>query len=152
MQSWLHRTFWFNRAVLAAATLLMSLIGMRGLFDPVRSSAQHAITLGSAEGVTVARVAFGGFPLAVAIVLLGCLVAERRVLTGLAFLAVFAVVITGARLLGLLLDGAAPFTLFVLRPELALIVASTTALAFERGRRLRQPDGAPIAGTRQEAT
>jgi hypothetical protein len=149
MQSWLHRSLWFSRAVLGAATLLMSMIGIRGLFDPVRSVAQHAITLGSAEGVTVARVGFGGFPLAVALVLLGCLLAERRVLTGLAVLAVVAVVVTAARLLGLVLDGAAPFTLFVLRPELALIAASTTALALERRRRNAPAGGRILEGWQQ---
>jgi hypothetical protein len=39
-----------------------------------------------------------------------------------------------ARLLGLVLDGAAPFTLRVLKPELALIALSTTALLLERRR------------------
>jgi hypothetical protein len=111
------------------------MIALRGLVDPVGSSAVHAITLGSAAGVTVARVGFGGFPLAFAVILLGCLVAERRLLTGLASLLVVATVITAARLLGLALDGPAPFTLRVLKPELALIVASAFALGFERRRR-----------------
>jgi hypothetical protein len=140
MDHWVKRTLWFNRVVLAAGTLLMGMIGVRGLFDPVGSSAQHDISLGSAAGVTVVRVAFGGFPLAVAIILLVCLVADRRLLTGIAVLAVVAVVITAARLLGLVLDGAAPFTLHVLKPELVLIVASTVALSFERRRRLRGAD------------
>lgn len=147
MDSWMRRTPWFARAVLAGATLLITSIGVRGLFDPVGSSAQHDITLGSPVAVTVARVAFGGFPLAVAIVLLGCVVADRRLLTGLAVLAVVAIVITAARLLGLVLDGAAPFTVRVLKPEFALIVASTTALTFERRRRLREADTGPVTRT-----
>ena len=150
-ERWLRHTLWFNRAVLAAATMLMTSIGLRGLLDPVDSSAQHAITLGSAAGVTVARVGFGGFPLAVAIILLGCVVAERRLLTGLAVLAVVAVVIAVARLLGLVLDGAAPFTVRVLKPELALILASTSAFFFERSRRKRkdgQQGGPPPAKQR----
>jgi hypothetical protein len=81
--------------------------------------------------------------------LLGCLLAERRVLTGLAVLAVVAVVITLARLLGLVLDGAAPFTLFVLRPELALIVASATALTLERRRRNASGGGRILEGWQQ---
>jgi hypothetical protein len=136
--NWLRHTVWFNRVVLSAATLLMGSIGFRGLFDPVRMSAQHAITLGSAAGVTVARVGFGGFPMALAIILLACVAAERRLLMGLAILAVVAVVITAARLLGLALDGAAPFTVRVLKPEFALIVASMTALLLERRRRRRE--------------
>jgi hypothetical protein len=139
------RTLWFNRVVLSAGTLLMGLIGVRGLFDPVGSSAQHAITLGSAAGVTVARVGFGGFPMAVAIILLGCVVADRRLLTGLAVLAVVAVVITAARVLGLALDGAASFTIRVLKPEFALIVASTTGFLLERRRRAGQDARASVA-------
>ena len=135
MSRWLRHTIWFSRIVLLAATLLFTMIALRGLFDPVGSSAAHAITLGSAAGVTVARVGFGGFPLAFGIILLACLVAERRLLIGLALLIVVAVVLTAARLLGLVLDGAAPFTVHVLKPEIALIVASTAAFIFERRRR-----------------
>jgi hypothetical protein len=131
----LRHAVWFGRLVLVAATLLFTMLGLRGLFDPVGSSAIHEITLGSAAGVTVARVAFGGFPFAFAIILLGCAVAERRLLTGLALLMVVAIVLTAARLLGLGLDGAAPFTLRVLKPEVAMIVASTAAFLLERRRR-----------------
>jgi hypothetical protein len=64
----------------------------------------------------------------------GCAASARRILTGLAFLATVVGSITGVRLLGLALDGPAPFTLFVLKPELALVTASTTALVLERRR------------------
>jgi hypothetical protein len=131
----LRHTIWFSRIVLLAATVLFTMIAVRGLFDPVGSSAVHAISLGSPAGITVARVGFGGFPLAFALILLACLLAERRLVTGLAILAVVAIVVTGARLLGLALDGPAPFTLHVLKPEVALIVASTTAFLLERRRR-----------------
>jgi hypothetical protein len=110
-----RHTIWFNRVVLSAATLLMGMIGVRGLFDPIGSSAVHAITLGSADGVTVARVGFGGFPMAVAIILLGCVRTERR----------------------------------LLKPEFALLVASTTALVLERRRRqsARGNHPSPMIGT-----
>jgi hypothetical protein len=135
MGSWLRHTIWFSRVVLLAATALFTMIALRGIFDPVGSSAEHEISLGSPAGITVARVSFGGFPLALAVMLLACLVAERRHAAGLAILMVVAVVLTAARLLGLVLDGPAPFTLHVLKPEVALIVASTTAFALERRRR-----------------
>jgi hypothetical protein len=66
---------------------------------------------------------------------LACLAAERRLLAGLGFLAVLAFVVTAARVLGLVLDGPAPFTLHVLKPEVALIILSTTAFVLERRRR-----------------
>src|SRR5258708_16456359 len=132
---WLPHTIWFSRIVLLAATLLFAMIAFRNLFDPVRAAAPHEITLGTAAGVTVARVGFGGFPLGFAIILLVCLAAERRLLAGLGFLAVVAIVVTAARVLGLVLDGPAPFTLHVLKPEVALIIVSTTAFVLERRRR-----------------
>jgi hypothetical protein len=129
------------------------MIALRGLFNPVGSSAVHEITLGSAAGITVARVGFGGFPLAFAIMLLVCLVAERRLLTGLALLIVVAVVLTGARLLGLVLDGPAPFTMRVLKPEFVLVLASTAAFFLERRRRHQaggdEPGGAHHAVARE---
>lgn len=135
MNGWLRHTVWLSRIVLLAATLLFSMIALRNLFDPVGSGVPHDITFGSAAGVTVARVGFGGFPLAFAIILLSCLAAERRLLAGLAFLTVLAIVVTAARLLGLVLDGPAPFTVHVLKPEVGLIIASTTAFFLERRRR-----------------
>jgi hypothetical protein len=145
MSTWLKHSIWFGRTVLVAATFLFTMIALRGLFDPVGSSAEHEITLASAAGITVARVGFGGFPLAFAVILLACLTSERRLLTGLGVLAVVAVIATAARLLGLALDGPAPFTLHVLKPEVALIVASTAALLIERRRRQNgegEPSGA----------
>ena len=139
------RSIWFSRVVLAAATLLFSMVGLRGLFDPVGSSAVHQIILGSNAGVTVARVAFGGFPLALGLIFVGCLVSEERVLSGLSVLVTVAVVLTGARVLGIALDGPAPFTMRVLKPEIGLVVASAVALAFERARR-QLPRGRRVGG------
>jgi hypothetical protein len=127
-----------------AATLLFSAIAFRNLVDPVSAGAEHAITLGSAAGVTVARVGFGGFPLSFAIILATCLVAERRLLAGVGFLAIVAIVVTAARLVGLVLDGPAPFTLHVLKPEVGLIVASTVAYMLERRRRRLRDGEEPV--------
>ena len=135
MHRWLGHSIWFNRLVLAAATVLFLTIARRGLFDPVGSSAVHEIMLGSNASVTVARVAFGGFPLAFAVILLICLVSERRLLMGLSALVVVSLVVTGARVLGIVLDGPAPFSMHVLKPEVGLVLASTTALLLERRRR-----------------
>jgi hypothetical protein len=135
MRSLLHHAIWFNRVVLAAATLLFSTIAWRGLFDPVGASAVHEIALGSTAGVTVARVAFGGFPLAFAVIFLACLVSDRLLLVGLSVLAVVSVVVTAARVLGIVLDGPAPFSMHVLKPEVGLIALSITALLLERRRR-----------------
>lgn len=135
MDRLLRHTIWFSRLVLAAATLLFAMIALRSLLDPVGSSAAHQITFGSGEGVTVARVGFGGFPLAFALMLLFCLLSARRLFAGLSMLVLVAVVVTAARVLGIAIDGPAPFTMHVLKPEIGFIVASATALLFERRRR-----------------
>jgi hypothetical protein len=142
MDGWIRHSIWFSRLVLVVAALLFSMIALRSLVDPIAAAAEREITLGSAAGITVARVGFGGFPLAFAIILLFCLLTERRLAAGLGMLAVIAIVVTAARVLGLVLDGPAAFTLKVLRPEVALIIASTTAYFLERRRRRETVEGA----------
>jgi hypothetical protein len=127
------RALWFGRIVLGAATMLLASIALKYIVDPVGAVAGHGITLGSAEAVTIMRVS-GGVFLGIALVLVGCVVAERRLLVGLAVLVPVAGAITGVRLLGLAIDGPAPFTLAVLRPEIALVACSTIALVLERRR------------------
>jgi hypothetical protein len=124
---------WFGRVVLGAASLLLLRVGLGYVADPVGSAAPHAMVLGSAEAITNMRVS-GGVFVGVALVLVACLVSERRLLAGLAVLATIAAVILGVRLLGLGVDGAAPFTLRVLKPEIALVVLSTAAAWLERRR------------------
>jgi hypothetical protein len=134
MSTTLRRSVWFGRFVLVAATLLLGGIAAKYISDPVGAVADHGITLASADALTSMRVA-GGLFLAIAIVLVACLVSERRLLIGLAVLATVAVVILAVRLLGLGLDGPAPFTLEVLKPEVALVLFSGLALLLERKRR-----------------
>lgn len=134
MDRLLRHTVWFSRLVLAAATFLFAMIAVRGVIDPVGSSAVHQITFGSSEGVTVARVGFGGFPLTFAFMLFFCLLSSRRLLAGLWTLLLVAVVVTVVRVLGIVLDGPAPFTMHVLKPEIGLVILSATALLFERRR------------------
>src|SRR5215470_11789667 len=127
------RSQWFGRIVLGVATVLLASIAFKYIVDPVGAVAPHGITLGSAEAVTIMRVS-GGVFLAIALVLVGCVVADHRLVVGLAVLVVVAGTITAARLLGLAVDGPAPFTLAVLRPEIALVAGSVVALMLERRR------------------
>jgi hypothetical protein len=128
------RSPWFSRVVLGAAALLLTSIGLKYIVDPVGAVAPHEITLGSAEAVTIMRVS-GGVFFGIALVLLGCVVSEPRLLAGLGILVTVATAITGVRLLGLALDGPAPFTLHVLTPEIVLVAFSSLAFILERRRR-----------------
>jgi len=47
-------------------------------------------------------------------------------------------VVTAVRVFGLIVDGAAPFTIQVLKPELAIVVLSSLGFFVER-RRLKEP-------------
>lgn len=126
-------TVLFARLVLVPATVLLTRIAATYVLDPAAAVAPHGIALGTAEAMTMMRVS-GSLFLGMAIVLSFCVVSERRLATGLGFLAVMATTILAARLFGLALDGPAPFTLKVLKPEIALVVLSTAALVAERRR------------------
>jgi hypothetical protein len=78
---------WFNRLLLAAATLVMALIALRNLRDPIGATLPLDIALRSPSAVTIVRVGFGGFPLGFAVALGACLISTRRLLTGVALLA-----------------------------------------------------------------
>jgi uncharacterized protein DUF4345 len=130
-----RRSIWLGRLVLAGAALLLLCIAARFVADPLGAAASHRIVLESVEAVTIMRVS-GGVFLGIALVLLVCLASDERLVVGLGVLAAVATSITLVRLLGVVVDGPAPFTLHVLKPEAALVIASTVAFAAER-RRLR---------------
>jgi hypothetical protein len=128
-----RRSVWLGRLVLSGAALLLLRIAAQFVGDPVGAAASHGIVLGSVEAVTIMRVS-GGVFLGVALVLLVCLASDERLVVGLGVLAAVATSITLVRLLGVVVDGPAPFTLHVLKPEVALVIASTAAFAAERRR------------------
>jgi fucose permease len=126
---------WFNRVVIAVATFVMTMIAVRNLRDPVGATLPLDIALRSPSAVTIVRVGFGGFPLGFAVALFGCLVATRRLLTGLLLMLAVVGAATVARLQGLLLDGATPYNLGLLRPEIAMVMFSGVGIALEWRRR-----------------
>jgi hypothetical protein len=128
-------TLWLNRLLLLAATVLFTLIGVSCLINPVGKSNVFQITLGSAAAITNMRVGFGAFPLSFALIVFACLLSSDRILIGLSFLATVVGVTTGVRLLGAAVDGAAPETLMVLKPEVLLTLLSLIAIVGERRRR-----------------
>jgi hypothetical protein len=125
---------WLPRLLLLLATVLFSLIGFRYLGDPVNNAASDSIVLGSVMAISRVRVGFGGFPLALSFILLGCLVSSRRLLTGLAVLATTVAVITVARLVGIAIDGPAEEAVKLLRVEIVLLALSVAAIFLEHAR------------------
>jgi hypothetical protein len=134
MDAFVRASLWFNRVVLAGATVLFSLIGIRYIVDPVGAVAPHAITLGSPEAITMMRVS-GGVFVGIAAILFASIFSPRRIQGGIGVLAVVSIAVTAVRLFGLAVDGTGPFTLKVLKPEVALVALSTLGFLLEGGRR-----------------
>jgi hypothetical protein len=88
MNGFSRGAIWFNRLLLAAATLVMTMIAVRNLRDPIGATLPLDIVLRSPTAVTIVRVGFGGFPLGFAVAFFGCLISTKRLLTGAALLAV----------------------------------------------------------------
>jgi fucose permease len=126
---------WFNRTVLAAVTFVMTMIAMRSLRDPIGSTLPIGIALGSPSAVTVVRVGFGGFPLGFAVALFACLIAQERLLAGMSLVLAVVGGATAARIQGLLLDGATPYNVALLRPEIVMLVLSALGIVLEVRRR-----------------
>jgi hypothetical protein len=126
---------WFNRFVLTAATVVMTMIALRNLRDPIGANLPLGIALESPSAVTIVRVGFGGFPLGFALALFGCILATPRLLTGMLLMFVVMGAATIARVQGLLLDGATPYNLQLLRPEIAMMVLSLMGIVLELRRR-----------------
>ena len=136
---------WFNRLVLAAATFVMTMIALRNLRDPIGATLPLDIALGSPSAVTIVRVGFGGFPLGFAVALFGCLISTRRLLTGMLLIAAVVGAVTLARVQGLVLDGATPYNIGLLRPELTMVTLSAMGAGLELRRRRVERDGSRVA-------
>jgi len=125
---------WLPRILLLLATVLFFLIGFKYLGDPVNKAAADSIVLGSVMAISRVRAGFGGFPLALSLILFGCLVSQKRLLTGLSVLATTVGVVTVARVVGIAIDGPAEEALKLLRVEIVLLALSVAAIFLERAR------------------
>jgi hypothetical protein len=122
---------WLNRLVLGFAIFVFTLLAVRYIGNPVRTEAPHKIVLGSPEAITNTRVS-GGVFLAMALLLAASALSRERHRDGLLLLAVFSCVLTIVRVFGLIVDGPAPFTLLVLKPEVTVTVLAALAYLLER--------------------
>ena len=138
MTGYSHGVIWFNRLVLAAGTVVMTMIALRNLRDPIGATLPLDIALGSPSAVTIVRVGFGGFPLGFAVALFGCVIATDRLLTGMALLLAVVGAATVARVQSLVLDGTTPYNLGLLRPEMAFVTLSLVGIVLELRRRRRE--------------
>lgn len=121
-----------SRFVLAGATLIFTMIGLRYITDPVRASAETGVTLGSALAATTTRVGSGAFPLGFAIFISICLFSKRRLFAGVGLISVVITTAIVVRIVGLIADGPAPESTRLFIPEGVMFALSLTAIALER--------------------
>lgn len=125
-----------RRAPLAMMTVIFTLISFRFLAHPVRAAAETGISFTSPSGITIARVGFAAFPLALAILAFASLISSRWRLAGLYMVLTVDSVVIAVRILGFWLDhstASAP----LLIPEAVLLTLSIIAIRLESSR-LRQ--------------
>lgn len=127
-----------RRAPLIMVTIIFAMISLRYLKDPVKAAAAAGIAFTSPDGVTVARVGFGGFPLAIAILAFTSLLSTRRLLPGLYMVFTVVTVVIMVRLLGIAVDHSTVQNLRLLVPEAVLLGASIVALLVESDKSRQQ--------------
>lgn len=127
---------WVPQFILMLPIALFSVIGTRYLVHPVELAAR-GIDFHSGAGVTVARIGFGAFPLACALFLLGCVVSDRRVLTGLWFVATLDSVVLAARAFAMFADASVHDNLKLIYAEVYLLALTGLGFFLESGRRKR---------------
>jgi uncharacterized protein DUF4345 len=118
---------WFSRVVLGLAGLLLVRIGGGLLLDPVQAVTEQGIALPFPSAITSMRALGGGFA-GVGLLLVVSLPVARWIRSGLVLLLTFAGALTAGRLVGLVVDGPAAFTLKVIKLEIVLVALSILAL------------------------
>jgi hypothetical protein len=125
--------FWAGPVVLALSIFVFTRIGWRYLVDPIGAEAAVGGTLAAPMAVTTARIGLGGFPLALALFNLGCLL-SRRFSAGLKLVAIVAFTAMTVRLYSAMVDGAVPESTKLFLPECLILIASLAALLLGRKR------------------
>lgn len=121
-------SLWLGRAVLFIVAAILARISSTYLFDPTSGSAARGMVLSSPLAITIARVGFGAFPLACAIVVAWCLVSVDRLRSGLWFvITVFSTVLI-VRVVGALVDHSLSENIPLIVAEIVFLALTTTAL------------------------
>ena len=126
---------WLVRLFLTPPTLIFAMIAARFLLHPVHEATAVGIAFASPLGMTIARVGFGGFPLACSLFTLSCVLSSRRLLTGLGFVATVMGVILAVRVFGMLADGTTQQNMRLVGAEIVFLVLMLVGVMIERGRR-----------------
>jgi hypothetical protein len=126
---------WVNRLVLAAATFVFSMIGLRYITNPVHASAETGVTLHSVLANATTRVGFGAFPLGFAIFCLACLISTQRLLIGVRLIATVVTTAIVVRLFSTMVDGTVPESTRLFIPEGVMLLLCVTGILLDAARR-----------------
>lgn len=125
------------RAPLVMMTIIFTLISVRYLAHPVSSAAEAGISFTAPGGITIARVGFAAFPLALAILAFTSLISARWRLAGLYMVLTVDSVVMAVRVLGFWLDHSMA-SARLLAPETVLLMLSLLAIRLESARLQRE--------------
>jgi hypothetical protein len=128
---------WITRFILMFPALLFASIGIRDLSNIITVMGGRGVAFTSGNGVTVARVGFGAFPLGCGLFLLGCLFFERYLLAAFSFVATLDLVVLVVRIAGMFADSSVPENMPLVRAEVLLLVLTGTGILIELFRRRR---------------
>ncbi|HLK59463.1 MAG TPA: DUF4345 family protein [Chthonomonadaceae bacterium] len=119
---------WQSRLVMAAATVVFTGIALKAVLTPIPYAASRGILLNTAQAITDMRAAEGGFPLAVAVFLIYCLISQKRYPLGLLVVALNAGIILLARLIGVALDHSLTENVKLIVPEVVMTLFAVGGL------------------------
>ncbi len=108
---------WVNRTVLIAISIVFASIAFKFLFNPIGTTSEINISLGSAAAITVARVSLGGFPLVISLLTVSSIFSLSQHLRGIATVVTVVAILTIARIYGIAVDGATAHNIKLLYPE-----------------------------------
>lgn len=128
---------WLIRLVLLLPIALFAQIGISHAFHPVQTLAARGISFGSGFGITTARIGFGAFPFGLSIFLLGCVLAESRLLIGLSLVATMDAVILVSRIVAMNIDASVRDNMKLVDAEVILLVIIGAGIFLELSRRTR---------------
>lgn len=126
---------WLGRFALAAAGVVLLLVGSKFISDPAGAAAASHTVLGSAVAVTNMRASFGAFPLGCALVAFGSLASRRLHLVGLSVVATVLATVIAVRIFGIIVDATLRESLTVLSAETILLLLTTAAIVAEAASR-----------------
>jgi hypothetical protein len=127
---------WFGGGILLAATTILTLISVKFLFHASAQAAGRGISITSPLGETIARVGFGGFPLASAIIAV-TLLATGHIRRGLWFIVILFGTVLVVRVVSGATNGSLAASIQLIVPEVVFVGLSSITLFLGREREPR---------------